>query len=159
MNLLISACLLGINCRHDGRIINDFNFEKLLMDFNLIPVCPEQLGGLTTPRALSFFIFGDGNDTIKGAKNLKNRNGIDVSENFKRGAEETLKICKIFNIKYAVLKEKSPSCGLNKIYLKEKLVDGQGVTAAILSKNGIHIMPENKTRSLNERKSEMVQQE
>ncbi|MBC8313498.1 MAG: DUF523 domain-containing protein [Candidatus Cloacimonetes bacterium] len=153
INLLISACLLGINCRYDGKIIDDFNFEKLFIKFNLIPICPEQLGGLATPRAASFFTFGDGNDTINGASNLVNLDGVDVSKKFRKGAEETLKICKFFNIKYALLKEKSPSCGLNKIYLKEKLVDRQGVTAAILSKNGLSVVPENQIWRLYERKS------
>ncbi|MCK4338381.1 MAG: DUF523 domain-containing protein [Candidatus Cloacimonetes bacterium] len=152
-NLLVSACLLGINCRYDGKNQKNLDVIQLTKDYNLTPVCPEQLGGLSTPRASSWFINGDGIDTNNKLNNLRNENGNDVSIYFRNGAKETLKICKLLNIKNAILKENSPSCGCNKIYFKDKLVDGKGVTTAILLKNGINVMPENEIRRLNERKS------
>ena len=152
-NLLVSACLLGINCRYDGENQKNINVIRLAKDYNLIPVCPEQLGGLSTPRASSWFIKGDGFDTNNKLNNLRNEDGNDVSKNFRNGAKKTLKICKLLNIKNAILKENSPSCGCNKTYFKDKLVDGKGVTTAILLKNGINVMPENEIRRLNERKS------
>ncbi|MBC8526485.1 MAG: DUF523 domain-containing protein [Candidatus Cloacimonetes bacterium] len=148
-NLLVSACLLGVNCRFDGKNEKNQDVIQLAKEYNLIQVCPEQLGGLPTPRAPSWFIIGDGIDTIKGLNNMRNEDGKDVSKNFRDGAKETLKICKLLNIKNAVLKEDSPSCGCNKIYLKDKLVDGVGVTTAILIKNEINVMSENGIRSLN----------
>jgi len=149
-NLLVSACLVGINCRFDGENQENLNVMQLAKYYNLIPVCPEQLGGLPTPRPASWFIKGNGVDTNKGLNNMQNEDGKDVSQNFRNGAKEALKICKLLNIKNAVLKEDSPSCGVKKIYLKEKLVDGMGVTTAILLKNGIDVMSENEIWRLKE---------
>jgi len=119
----------------------------------LIPACPEQLGGLQTPRPPSFFIKGDGSQTIEGIDNLINDQNENVSSQFRNGAEETLKICQLFNIKTAILKEKSPSCGTHQIYLKEKLTKGIGVTATILKSNDIRVMSENDIRRPDERKN------
>lgn len=152
-NLLVSACLVGINCRYDGKNQKNLNVMQLAKYYNLIPMCPEQLGGLSTPRLASWFIKGNGVDTNKGLNNMQNENGKNVSKNFRNGAKETLKICKLLNIKNAVLKEDSPSCGLKKIYLKKKLTDGKGVTASLLIKNGIKVISEDEIRSMNERKS------
>jgi len=152
-NLLVSACLVGINCRYDGKNQQDLNVMQLAKYYNLIPVCPEQLGGLSTPRPASWFIKGNGVDTNKGLNNMQNEDSKDVSKNFRNGAKEVLTICKLLDIKNAVLKENSPSCGFKKIYLKEKLTDGKGVTASLLIKNGINVMSENEIRRLNERKS------
>ena len=141
--VLISACLLGINCRYDQKSKKIQKIVALSDEFDFIPVCPEQLGGLSTPRPSSFFIAGNGSETIKGAKNMINDAGNDVSEAFVNGAEQTLKICKMLNIKTAILKENSPSCGKNWVYLYEKLAEGSGVTASLLMKNGIGIKSEN----------------
>jgi len=149
-NLLVSACLVGINCRYDGKNQQDLNVMQLAKYYNLIPVCPEQLGGLPTPRPASWFIKGNGVDTNKGLNNMQNEDGKDVSKNFRNGAKEVLTICKLLDIKNAILKENSPSCGINKIYLKDKLIDGKGVTTAILLKNGINVMSENEIWRLNE---------
>lgn len=148
-NLLVSACLVGINCRYDGKNQQDLNVMQLAKYYTLIPVCPEQLGGLPTPRPASWFIKGNGVDTNNGLNNMQNEDGKNVSQNFRNGAKETLKICKLLDIKNAILKENSPSCGLKKIYLKEKLTDGKGVTTAILLKNGINVMSENEIWRLN----------
>lgn len=132
---LCSSCLLGIRCRYDGKSKPDKKIIGLSRKEALIPVCPEQLGGLPTPRE---------NSEIKG-KRVITASGKDKTENMKKGAEETLKIAKLFNIKQAILKQKSPSCGCGKIYdgtFSRKLIKGDGVTTALLKKNGIKVVSE-----------------
>jgi uncharacterized protein YbbK (DUF523 family) len=130
---LCSACLLGINCKYNaGNNKNDKALELAKRDI-LIPVCPEQLGGLSTPRIPS---------EIKSGKVIT-KDGKDVTENFVKGAEETLKIAKLFGIKEAILQQKSPSCGCGKIYdgsFSGKLIDGEGITTALLKKNKIKVI-------------------
>lgn len=132
---LCSACLLGIKCRYDGRdALNEKVIELLKTDI-LIPVCPEQLGGLPTPREPA---------EIRDERVIT-RSGKDVTENFKRGAEEVLKIAKLFDIKEAVLKQGSPSCGCGRIYngtFSGKTVKGDGITTALLKKHGIKVITE-----------------
>jgi len=151
--ILVSACLLGLRCCYNG-CNNTYQPVLDLRDkYILIPVCPEQLGGLQTPRPPSFFIKGDGSQTLEGIDNLINDQNENVSSHFRKGAEEALKICRLFNIKTAILKERSPSCGTHQIYLKEKLTKGMGVTATILKSNDIRIMSENDIRRPDERKN------
>ncbi|MEM1538910.1 MAG: DUF523 domain-containing protein [Candidatus Bathyarchaeia archaeon] len=131
---LCSACLLGVRCRYDGRSALNKKVVGLLKVETLIPVCPEQLGGLPTPREPA---------EIREGKVIT-RSGIDVTENFKRGAEQTLKLAKLFNVKEAILKQGSPSCGCGRIYdgsFTGKIIKGYGVTAALLKKNGVIIIP------------------
>lgn len=135
MNILISGCLLGLKCRYDGKEKKLPEIEELIELYNLIPVCPEQLGGLPTPRI--------------PAERVKDRVitqvGADVTEEYQLGAKEALKIAKLYNCKKAILKEKSPSCGCGKIYdgtFSRNLTDGNGVTANLLIDNGIEIFGE-----------------
>lgn len=135
MNILVSACLLGVGCRFDGLCKPVESVQKLIDKFNLIPFCPEIYGGLPTPRCPS---------EIVGDKVLS-KDGIDVTAQYNKGAQEALKIAKMYSCKYAILKEKSPSCGNGKIYsgnFDKVLVDGDGITAALLKKNGIIVMGE-----------------
>ena len=132
-NILISACLLGIPCRYDGKTVKSETIALLAEKYNLIPVCPEIYGGLPTPRIPSERV---------GDKTLM-RDGTDVTENYKRGAECALMLCKIYGCDIAVLKERSPSCGSGKIYdgsFSGTLTDGDGVTAEYLKKNGITVI-------------------
>lgn len=132
---LCSACLLGIRCRYDGKSKPDKKIIGLSKKEALIPVCPEQLGGLSTPRE---------NSEIKG-KRVITASGKDETDNMKKGAEETLKIAKLFNIKQVIFKQKSPSCGCGKIYdgtFSGKIIKGDGITTALLKKNGIKVIPE-----------------
>lgn len=127
--ILISACLIGINCRYDGT--NALN-KKLIKNYGkecLIPICPEQLGGLPTPRLEA---------EIRG-KDVIDQSGRTLTREFKKGAKEVLKIAKFCGAKKAVLKEKSPSCGVMLIYKNGKLVKGQGITTRLLKGNGIEI--------------------
>jgi len=151
--ILVSACLLGLRCCYNGCNNTNQSVLDLRKKYILFPVCPEQLGGLQTPRPPSFFIEGDGSQTLQGIDNLKNNKNENVSSLFRRGAEDALKICQLLNIKTAILKERSPSCGTHYIYLKEKLTKGMGVTASILKSNDIRVMSENDIRRLDERKN------
>ncbi|HHW57727.1 MAG TPA: DUF523 domain-containing protein [Clostridia bacterium] len=132
---LVSACLAGVNCKYDGGNNGKEEIKKLIEEGKAILVCPEQLGGLPTPR-LPSEIRGDRVFDIKGK---------EVTENFYRGAYETLKIAKMYGIREAIFKAKSPSCGCGKIYdgtFSGKLVEGDGITTRILKKNGITVMTE-----------------
>ena len=128
--------------------INQKNVIKYLEDKEYILVCPEQLGGLSTPRNPSEIItYGnkDGNDVLSGCTKVLSNKGIDVTKNFIQGAEETLKIAKEHNAKTAILKAGSPSCGYKKIYDGSFLgnkIQGMGVTAAILNKENIALLDE-----------------
>jgi uncharacterized protein YbbK (DUF523 family) len=133
--ILCSACLLGVNCRYDGKNKLNKKIIKLAKKKILIPVCPEQLGGLPTPRE----------PAEQKGKKIITKSGKDVTKYFKRGAKEVLKIAKLFKIKKAILKQKSPSCGCGKIYdgtFSGKIIKGDGVLTLLLKKNGIEVMSE-----------------
>ncbi|WP_419742123.1 DUF523 domain-containing protein [Paraclostridium dentum] len=143
--ILVSACLLGINCKYDGDNNNHEIVKKYLKGKQFVLVCPEQLGGLSTPRIPCEIENGNGFDVLSGKWKVKNKDGIDTTENFIKGAKEALKIAQLYNCSEAILKEGSPSCGSNKIYdgtFTGKKINGAGVTAAILKNQGIHIINE-----------------
>jgi uncharacterized protein YbbK (DUF523 family) len=143
---LISACLLGIKCSHRGD--DGYRNEravKLSGTETLIPVCPEQLGGLPTPRPPQEIQGGDGDGVLNGTCRILNQNGEDVTGEFIIGAEETLKVAKLLKVKAFIGKSGSPSCGCGQIYdgsFLGRLTSGDGVTAALLRKNGIKITGE-----------------
>jgi len=141
---LISACLLGIKCAWDGQdIYKSDKAIELLKSETLIPVCPEQLGGLKTPRAPQEIQGGTGEDVLDRKCKVLNINGEDVTQEFITGAEETLKIAKLFRIEEFIGKSRSPSCGCGQIYngtFSQKLVNGDGVTTALLKRNGIRVV-------------------
>ncbi|QHQ59592.1 DUF523 domain-containing protein [Anaerocolumna sedimenticola] len=135
MNILVSACLLGVDCRYCGTGLFNEAVYQLKGQYNLIPVCPEQLGGLTTPRNPVELVNGQAVD----------QNQNDFTDKFEKGARETLKIAKLLDCKMAVLKSCSPSCGYGKIYdgtFSGNLIDGNGKTAALLAENGIKVITE-----------------
>ena len=139
--ILISACLVGENCKHDGGNNLNPKIEALLEKYDLIPFCPEEQGGLDTPRNPS---------EIKGESVFMD-NGRDVSENFARGAKKALMLALFLKIKIAVLKERSPSCGTHQIHdgsFSNKLIDGMGVTAKLLKENGIEVYSEDEIDKL-----------
>lgn len=136
VSVLVSACLLGCPCRYDGMSKPCEATLSLVGKYNLIPVCPEILGGLPTPREASE-ISGGG---------VFAKSGADNTEYFLKGARETLRLAKIFGCKAAILKAKSPSCGSGFVYdgsFSGKLVPGNGITAGLLIENGIKIYTEN----------------
>jgi len=133
--ILISACLAGVNCKYNGG--NNYNEKimELVRNGEAILVCPEQLGGLPTPRVPSEII---NNKVI-------NRDGVDVTIEYKRGAEEVLRLCKELNITKAILKSNSPSCGCETIYdgtFTGTKVIGNGITTQLLLDNGIDVVTE-----------------
>lgn len=141
MNILISGCLLGLKCRYDAKEKKLPEIEKLIEIYNLIPVCPEQLGGLPTPRI----------PAERVNNKVVNQAGVDVTKEYQLGAEEALKIAKLYNCEKAILKEKSPSCGCGKIYdgtFSKNLIVGNGFTADLLLKNGIEIFGESEIDKL-----------
>lgn len=140
MRILISACLLGVCCRYDGASRTHPAAEALAERHTLVPVCPEQLGGLPTPRPPAERR-GDRVVTQVG----------DVTDQYRRGAEETLRLCRLLGCGAAVLKERSPSCGRGVIYdgtFTGTLAAGDGVTAELLCAHGIPVYGESQIREL-----------
>ena len=141
---LISACLLGIKCAWSGdeRYQDERAFELARRE-SLVPVCPEQLGGLATPRPPQGIQGGGGAGVLDGKCRVLNQDGIDVTGEFISGAEETLKIALKLSIREFIGKARSPSCGCGQVYdgsFSEKLVSGDGVTTALLKRNGIRVI-------------------
>lgn len=135
MNILVSACLLGMGCRYDGKEKMCEEMTALLGEHHLIPVCPEIYGGLPTPR---------GRAERKGDR-VVTQEGQDVTAEFEKGARDLLKLAKLFHCELAILKEKSPSCGFGKIYdgtFSGTLTDGDGIFAELLAQNGIRVIGE-----------------
>jgi uncharacterized protein YbbK (DUF523 family) len=132
---ICSACLLGINCRYNRVPLICDKVLQLAKQETLIPVCPEQLGGLATPREPAEQI-GD---------KVITRSGIDVTQNFAQGAEEVLKVAQLYNIQEIILKQRSPSCGCGQIYdgtFKNRVIKGYGVTAKLLLEHGLTVITE-----------------
>lgn len=143
--IIVSACLCGINTRYDGRSSLNEKVAKLLEEGKAILVCPEQLGGLSTPRPPHEIIGGTGSEVLDGNAKVISINGSDGTKEFISGAEETLKIAKGTGACIAILKAKSPSCGCGKIYdgtFSGNKIDGNGVTAELLIRNGIKVYTE-----------------
>lgn len=137
MNILISACLLGQYCRYDGQTKVYPQVQALLGrdDIHLIPVCPEQCGGLATPRPAA----------ERQGKRVVTTNGSDVTAQYQRGAEAALYWARLFHCTKAILKEKSPSCGHGQIYdgtFSRTLTVGDGVTVELLRAEGLEIIGE-----------------
>lgn len=133
---LVSACLLGVNCRYDGD--NKYN-QRLFEYFEeslLYPVCPEVMGGLSIPRKPCEIVRVD--DEWK----VYDIDGNDKTNQFVKGAQKTLEIAELLNIKKAIFMERSPSCGVHKIYdgnFNNNVITGQGITTMLLKKNGIKV--------------------
>ena len=139
--ILVSACLLCVNCRYSGDGKRIDGIERLMECAELIPVCPEILGGLPTPRP----------PAERVDDRVMNCEGADVTAAFARGAEETLRLAELFGAKLALLKERSPSCGMGRIYdgsFQGRIVDGSGVTAELLAAHGVSVYGESRIDEL-----------
>lgn len=135
MNILVSACLLGVSCRYDGRDNYCDLLDRLKGRHHLIPVCPESYGGLPIPREPS---------EIRGER-VVSRSGENVTSQFHRGAEALMRLAEYFDCEFAVLKERSPSCGAGQIYdgsFSKKLTAGDGIFAGMLKSKGIQVIGE-----------------
>lgn len=129
--ILVSSCLAGLLTRYDGKIkTNDICLQDL-KNVIWVPVCPEQLGGLATPREAADIVDGTGYDVLEGKSRVLTKSGLDVTAEFITGAQQVLQIAEKQNITTAFLKSSSPSCGYGKRI---------GVTAALLKKNGIEVI-------------------
>lgn len=143
--ILVSACLLGLNTKYDGKTNADALIQKYCSLGKFIPVCPEQLGGLPTPREPVEIINGTGQEVLLGYCSAQGENGQEVTSQFILGANEVLKIVKMVTVTAAILKECSPSCGVNYIYdgnFEHRKIPGQGVTSALLKQHSIPVYSE-----------------
>ena len=141
MRILISGCLLGVCCRYDGASKPHPLAEELSKKHEWVPVCPEQLGGLATPRS----------PAERQGERIIAKTGVDVTDQYHRGAEEALKIYRLLGCEAAVLKERSPSCGSGEIYdgtFTGTLLSGNGVTAELFLKHGIPVYGESRLSEL-----------
>ena len=143
MKIMVSACLLGDNVKYDGKNNKNDELIDFLKNHEVIKVCPEVLGGLSIPRIPS---------EIRNNKVI-NKDNIDVTKEFILGAEKTLEIVKENNIKLAILKKNSPSCGSGTIYdgtFTHTKISGDGITAKLLKENGIKIFNEDNYMEIKE---------
>lgn len=143
MKILISACLLGVNCRYDGgNSRNDDAIDQYQSD-ELIPVCPEDAGGLPTPRPAVEIVGGDGNDVLDGNAKVLTADGVDKTDEFLKGAQFALELAQSQGATSVILKSRSPSCGCGEIYdgtFSKTLFPGDGVTTALLKRHGIKVI-------------------
>ena len=142
--ILVSACLLGIPTRYDGKTKQSEKVINYLQENGLqpVPVCPELLAGLSTPREQTFFQSGDGFNILDNNGLAVSAKGEQMNDIFNRGAKMTLRIARLCHCEQALLKERSPSCGVHQVYLESEKVNGSGVTAALLMREGIDVISE-----------------
>jgi len=139
--VLVSACLLGRRCRYDGRANPDGPLQRALTEqgAEAVPFCPEEHGGLGTPRPPAWIEKESASNVLTGGERVLTDAGVDVTAQFVKGAEGALSACRTHGIRRAFLKERSPSCGVCQTHAGGKLVDGPGVTTELLRRNGIEV--------------------
>ncbi|WP_058303440.1 DUF523 domain-containing protein [Gorillibacterium timonense] len=144
--ILVSSCLAGLKVRYNGLDSLDETIGRLVEEGRAIPVCPEVLGGCSTPREPAEIVGGSGEDVLNGIARIIDTTGSDVTDKFVQGAMETLRIAREAGATIVVLKESSPSCGSSRIYdgtHSGRKIPGMGVTAALLHREGITVLSEN----------------
>ena len=135
--ILISACLVGVNCKYNGGNNKLKNLGLLQKQHTLVPACPEQLGGLLTPREKA--------EISRETQRILNETGKDVTSSFNKGAGEFLYLAELFSAEAVILKDKSPSCGVDFIYdgtFQNRLIKGQGITTRLLLNKKFRIFSE-----------------
>lgn len=148
--IIVSSCLAGVECRYDGSHNIVERIRKLARDQKAVLVCPEVFGGCPTPREPAEIVGGTGEDVLEGNAKVIDRSGHDVTEAFVSGAYRALEIAHMHGAKLIVLKENSPSCGSSMIYngrFEGTKVPGEGVTAALLRREGYTVISENELAS------------
>ncbi len=139
--ILISACLIGDKVRYDGKSQYNPLIKELLEKYELVPFCPEVEGGLKTPRVPA--------EIVKDK--VINKEGRDVTKQYKNGAQLALNICNYLDIKIAILKDASPSCGVNQIHngkFDGGMIKGKGITAKTLELHGIKVYSDSEIEKL-----------
>ncbi len=139
--VLVSACLIGRECRYDARANTDRPLMSELVSAGLEPVafCPEEHGGLGTPRPPAWIERESAAAVLDGRDRVVTDRGVDVTAEFVRGAEGALDQCRAHGITRAFLKARSPSCGSCHTHVANALVVGRGITAELLHRNGIEV--------------------
>ncbi len=140
MKIVMSACLLGVRCRYDGGDSRNEAAIKLKETDQLIPVCPEEAGGLLTPRPPAEIVGGDGDAVLNGKAKVMTVEGTDVTDAYLKGAYHALQVAQSHGATHVILKARSPSCGCGNIYdgtFSGTLTTGDGVTTALLKRHGI----------------------
>ncbi|WP_405171504.1 DUF523 domain-containing protein [Paenibacillus sp. FSL H8-0280] len=146
MKYLVSSCLAGVACRYNGTASLDEKIQELVEQEQAKMVCPELLGGFSTPREPAEIIGGTGKDVLAGTAKVIEKSGKDVTELYIKGAYKTLEWARELNVSCVVLKEFSPSCGTKMIYdgnFANHKVTGEGVTSALLRQEGYTVISEN----------------
>ena len=141
--ILISACLVGINCMYNGASEPRQRFIERMARGELLPVCPEQLGGLPTPRPPSEILDGTGEDVLDGDARIYTKDGHDVTTAFLRGANEILRLARLVKADLIVLRQNSPACGCGCIYdgtFTGTIRQGNGVTTALLLREKFRVL-------------------
>lgn len=143
MKIIVSACLLGTNCRYDGGNSKNSKVINLTKKDDLIPVCPEEAGGLPTPRPAVEIVDGDGDDVLDGKAKVLTSDGEDKTAEFIKGGQYALELVQSEGATKVILKSRSPSCGCGEIYdgsFSGSLISGDGVTTALLKRHGIEVI-------------------
>ena len=143
--IIVSACLAGVNCRHDGKNKEDVLIQKLISKRLAVPLCPEVLGGRPVPRVPCEISGGTAEQVLAGTATVRDKNGRDVTHEVLDGVKIFMKAVARMNVTAVILKTKSPSCGKGKIYdgtFTGKMTDGNGVLTAVLLKEGIKVYTE-----------------
>lgn len=145
--VLVSACLLGQRVRYDARsvAVDDDRLARWVREGRVVPVCPEVAGGLPVPRPPAEIQGGSGADVLAGTARIRSVHGADVTDAFRAGAEQALRLAEEHRIRIAVLKERSPSCGSTEIYdgsFTGGRIAGEGLTAALLRRHGVRVFSE-----------------
>jgi uncharacterized protein YbbK (DUF523 family) len=138
--VLVSACLMGFRCRYDGAARPLHSFPEQVSGQELLPVCPEELGGLPTPRVPAEIVGGNGGDVLDGKAKVICSDGCEVTEAYLRGAEAVVVLARRYDSRQAYLKSKSPSCGAGRICRVGEVVAGFGVAAEALRRAGLDIV-------------------
>lgn len=140
---IVSACLIGRNCFFNGSCRNEPKIKGIMDSGEAIALCPEELGGLKTPRPPAEIFAGSGEDVLNGKAYVFNKEGRDITLNLIKGSREFLSIAKEYGVRKAILKARSPCCGRGKIYdgtFTNKIINGNGITAAMLLSSAIDVV-------------------
>ena len=143
--IIVSACLTGANCTYKGRNNLNKRLKKMAEERRAVSLCPEELGGLKTPRPRAEILGRSGEDVFSGKARVITESGRDVTRNYIAGAKAALKKAREHRVKVAVLKSNSPSCGLGHIYdgtFGKSVKRGNGVCAQLFLDKGIYVMTE-----------------